>query len=448
MSFTALAWVVVYGLLACASFVNPIFGMLGYFHEYYNRPELKWWGKDLPSWRWNLIIAVVLGVTFLLRRSSLREMRLLKNPALPWLLLLQVVMLVVSTFFAVRPDLSWHWTIQWSKTALIFPFLLIGVIRSRNAFNLFAAAHMLGGFWWGWDSWLDPKRSEGRLQNVGSGDTQDDNAAACHLVTILPLTLVYLFTEKDKRLRAIALAATPFIINTIILCNSRGATLGMVGALLATMVLVRRGYRMRLGVVGVGVAAIFLFLADPQFIARQQTTIDPQDGSSQERLDAWVAGARIVKDFPQGTGGRGFHALSPSYLPALVEAHNGEERGPHNTYVMVAAEWGVLGFVAYLGYIASTFLMLYRIRKAANGQDFYYWRALGLQVSFIAYLIASMFAARLYAEIGYWMVSATFALYRLQATEQAEAEVKKAPAPEAQPDDKAVGLRSRLLSPA
>jgi putative inorganic carbon (hco3(-)) transporter len=432
MSLTPLFWLVIYCGLALASFINPAFGMLGYFHEYYNRPELKWWGKELPDLRWNFIIAAVLGVSFLLRRGSLRKMVDLKNPTVPWLLLLQAIMVIVSALFAVSPTLSWHWTIQWGKTALIFPFLLIGAIRSRGGFDMFAAAQMLGGLWWGWDSWQDPKRSAGRLQNVGSGDTQDDNAAACHLVTILPLAIVYLLTEKDKKLRLIAMAATPLIINTIILCNSRGATLAMVAGLLATLLLVKHGYRLRLAMIGVVLAAGVLFLADPQFIARQQTTVEHQDGSSKERIESWIAGYRLVRDHPQGTGGRGFHLLSDRYIPAIVDAHSGELRGPHNTYVMVAAEWGVLGLIAYIAYFTVTFVMLHRVKKAAKGEDFYYWRALGLQVGLIGYLIASTFASRLYAEIGYWMVGAVFALYRLQATEYAEeAEVVPAPQPEA-----------------
>lgn len=447
MSLTALFWLAIYCGLALASFVNPVFGMLGYFHEYYNRPELKWWGKDLPDLRWNFMIAAVLGVSFLLRRGSLRKMCDLRNPTIPWLLMLQVIMVIVSAMFAVSPPLSWHWTTQWAKTALIFPFLLIGAIRSRGAFNTFVAAHMLGGLWWGWDSWQDPKRSQGRLQNVGSGDTQDDNAAACHLVTILPLTIVYLLTEKDKKLRLIALAAAPFIINTIILCNSRGATLAMVGGLLATLFLIRHGYRLRLGLIGVALAAGILFLADAQFIKRQQTTVEHEDGSSRERIESWIAGFRLVRDYPQGTGGRGFHLLSGRYIPAIVDAHSGELRGPHNTYVMVASEWGVLGFIAYIGYFASTFMMLRRVKKAAKGQDFYYWRALGLQVGLIGYLIASTFASRLYAEIGYWMVGAVFALYRLQATEQAE-ESEAVPAPQTEAVGRIPLGASRLPTPA
>jgi O-antigen ligase len=324
------------------------------------------------------------------------------------------------------------------------------VIRSRGAFNLFAVTHMIGCFWWGWDSWRDPKRVAGRLQNVGSGDSLDDNSAAAHLVTILPLTLVYLLVDKDKRFKAIALIATPFIVNTLILCNSRGAILGVIAAMLATLGMIRKGYRMRLAVVGVIMAAGFLFLADPQFIARQQTTVEHSDGSSQERLQTWIGGANLVKDHPFGTGGRGFHILSFRYIPEIVASHDGEQRGPHNTYVMVASEWGIAGLVAYLGYLGATLIMLNRVKKAADGhdgQEFYYWRALALQVGLIAFMITAVFCARLYAEVGYWMCAASYALYRLQATELAE-EGERVAAASPQPAGSIPFTPSRVPTPA
>ncbi|MGE0592999.1 MAG: O-antigen ligase family protein [Vicinamibacterales bacterium] len=428
MSLTAIAWVAGYCLFAILSFQNPVFGMLGYMHEYYNRPDLKWWGDELPVLRYNLMISVVWGASYLLKQSSLRKLTPTRNLALPWLLALGAIMLVVTPLFAVNESLSWEWSIQWIKTALIFPFLLYSVVRSRNAFNLFAAAHMLGAFWWGWESWRDPDREAGRLLNVGSGDTQDDNAASAHLLTVLPFIAVYLFTETNKRLRLLALVAAPFVVNTIILCNSRGATVGALAGLLSALLLVRKGQRSRL--VGIGAVTVLLFfmIADEQFITRQQSTTNyEEDGAALERLESWQAGIQLVKDRPWGAGGRGFHMLSDRYIPSIVAAHDGELRAPHNTWVMVASEWGVLGFISYLGFIGGTFAMLRRVKQASDGHDFYFWRAIAIQVALVSFLTASTFTDRLYAEVGYWMYGLAYALYRMQRTEQAEA-LQAAPA--------------------
>jgi O-antigen ligase len=424
MSVTAILWAVLYSAAVIFSVVNPLFGSLGYLLEYYMRPELKWWGDELPGLRYNLMISVTLGAAFLLRRSSLRTMQEVSNPALRWLLALLAVMLIVTSTVALNTEVSLDWTIQWVKMAVIFPLLVVGVVRTRNAFNLFIVAHILGAFWWGWECWLDPTREASRLLNVGSGDTLNDNGAAAHLLTVLPLCVVFLLTEKEKWVRAVALIAAPFVVNTIILCNSRGATVGMAVALASSFFLIRSGYRLR--VIGAAVAMVLavLLLADEQFITRQQTTTNyEEDGSARQRLITWRGGLQLMIDRPWGTGGRGFHLLSPIYIPEVVESHGGDLRAPHNTYVMVATEWGVLGLVCFIGVYASAFMMLRRVKQRARPEDegFYYWRAFAIQLALIAFLVAASFTDRLYGEAGYWMVALSFVLYRMQLTDYAEA---------------------------
>lgn len=437
MSLTAAIWAALFATSVAGSFLNPLFGALGYLLEYYMRPELKWWGKDLPSLRYNLIISATLGLTFLMRRNSMRPMAIVKNPQLRWLLALSGIMLFVTATVSVNTQISWDWMLQWDKMAIIFPLLLAAVIRTPGAFNAIVAAHMVGGFWWGWDAWMRPHRAQGRLMEVGSGDTLNDNAAAAHLLTVLPFIVVYLLTEKDKRLRAVALIAAPFVINTLILCNSRGAMVGLAVAAASSMFLIRSGYRLRVMGAGLAMAAAVLLLADQTFINRQQTTADyEEDGSAQQRLATWVGAFRLVKDHPLGAGGRGFHLLSPQYIPDIVESHGGDLRAPHNTWVMVASEWGVMGLVCFVGLNVSTFLMLERLKRRVKtvgpAGSFYYWRALALQLALIAGCVAGAFTDRLYGESGYWMMGLAYALERLQVTEHgaATADAPAVPVPE------------------
>lgn len=424
MSPTAILWSLMYVLFASSAIVHPMFGVLGYLLEYYMRPALRWWGDDLPQLRYNLIIALILGGTFLLRRSSLRQVVKTSNLALRWQLALLVVMLVVSFTVAIDRSLSIEWVTEWTKMSILFPMVAAAVIRTRRDLTWFLVAHMLGAWQWGWDAWNDPHRSQGRLMQVGSGDTFNDNEAAAHLVTVVPIALIHLAATPNVAIRGLALIALPFIVNTIILCNSRGAMLGMVGAGVAGIALIRSGYRSRTvgGLVMMGV--VVLALADNQFITRQQTTTDPQDNSAQSRLITWKGALELVKDHPLGTGGRGFHLLSPIYIPGIVEAHDGDLRAPHNSYAMAACEWGILGFACYIGIYASAFLNLRRVKtgSALDTDNFFYWRAFALQLGLIAFLIAGAFTDRVYAEAGYWLVALSYALLRVQRTDQAEAQ--------------------------
>lgn len=420
MSLTALVWALAYIFFAATSVLHPMFGVLGYLLEYYMRPALKWWGDELPVLRYNLIISIILAVTFLLRRGSLRQMVATPNLPVRWLAVLLCTMVAVTATVALSVDISIEWITDWTKMSLIFPWLMAGVIRSRSEFNAFAVAHMLGGFHWGWEAWNNPHRQAGRLMSVGSGDTLSDNAAAAHLLTILPFSVIHTATEKGW-LRLVGLLSLPFVVNTIVLCNSRGSMLGLVTAGVMAGLLIKWGYRLRVLAGVVVVAGLILALADDQFITRQQTTTDPTDNSAQSRLVTWKGAYELVKDRPFGAGGRGFHQLSPIYIPDIVAAHGGDLRAPHNTYAMVASEWGIVGLICYLGVFGAAFLNLSRIKRASRPDErgYFYWRAFGMQLALIAFMVAGSTTDRLYSEAGYWLVALSWALLRIQRTEHA-----------------------------
>jgi O-antigen ligase len=147
-----------------------------------------------------------------------------------------------------------------------------------------------------------------------------------------------------------------------------------------------------------------------------------------------MAGAlRLIQDRPLGAGGNGFDLLSPVYIPEVVAAHGGDLRAPHNTWAQVTSEWGILGLICYVGIYASAFVALSRVKRSVtlHEHSFTYWRALAVQLALVAFLVASTFTDRTYAEAGYWMVGLAFALYRIQGADIAEAAPAAAPTAEA-----------------
>jgi hypothetical protein len=407
-------WLIVYFGGMVASFINPVYGVLAYLFEYYLRPALHWWGRPLPDWRWNFIIGCVALAAFLIRRTSLPEMPRLKNPAVLWLIALIGCMALVTTW-AVVPATSWDDTIAFAKLLIIYG-LMIGTVRSQRMFDAVMATHIAGAGWWGWQAYVDPRRVSGRLLNIGSGDTLNDNLAAAHLLTVLPILCVYALTAKDKRLRILAIVAAPFIVNTFILCNSRGATVGLAVAFLLAMLLARPGHRIRMFGVAVAVAVMFYALADPQFIERQQTITDEDAGA--ERIETWQGAWRLLTDHPFGVGGGGFEYLSPVYIPNVVEQHDGEVRSVHNTYLLIVTEWGIQGLIFFCGFIVTTFWMLNRVRKRSRAvDDGCYYRSVAIQLALAGTLTAAIFSNRFFGESIYWMCGLAVALCRVHALE-------------------------------
>jgi hypothetical protein len=292
---------------------------------------------------------------------------------------------------------------------LVLLYMLIpAAVRTPAHFDAFGALHVAGATYWGYKAWDNPRRTAGRLAEVGGPDTQNDNQAAGHLITVIPFAALYVLTTQKRVPRLLYAVGAAFIVNVFILCNSRGATVGLIAAVMASIVLAGKGRRKKLiGVAVLGAAAV-LYLADPEFIERQQTTTDPQDQSALSRYVLWSAGWEMVRDYPLGGGGRTFHHLSSRYLPDdMLE----------NSFVQLATDWGVHGFALYAVFFAMTIRLLHRIRRRADGNVWYIYRSITIECALIGTMVGGMFSSRLYGESIYWMCALAFALHRIQSTE-------------------------------
>ncbi len=418
MSKTAFAWLIAYVAAALLAFVHPFYGLFAYFLDYYNHPPLRWWGKDLPDLRWSLIISAVTLAAYLVTQNRLPKMRIKYHPQTKWLILFVLTsFMVTESPLAVWKAKSWDSFVDLSKFAVLY-FLIIGIVRTKDHFRYLMLFQVLGIFHWGWLAYIDPKRKAGRLYGIGGADSIRDNGTAAHILAILPL-IGSIFLTGTRREKFLCILAAPFIVNTLILANSRGAMIGLGLVGLVSLVLTKGVLRRKTALVLVLAAGLFYSLADQQFIDRQKTVQDYEtDAAATERIESWKAALRLIQEHPFGTGGGGYSALSPVYIPEIVEAHEGQLRNVHNTFLLVASEWGILGFLFFMGFMVSTLRELHYIRKHApptpDGNSIRL-HSLALTLGLAGVLTAGFFTNRLYAEVIYWLPAFTAALRNLQA---------------------------------
>lgn len=411
----AALWAILYGVGLFGSLIHPFYPFFSYILFYYLPPHLNWWGQYLPDLRYSLIASVFLLVSVAMLQSTLEKVKEQRNSALIWLVAFAANAVLV-TAWALQPARSWIYTVMVLKLVVLYA-LMPAAIRTPAYFDAFGAVHIVGASYWGYKAWDNPKRKAGRLMEVGGPDTQNDNQAAGHLLTVLPFVALYALTEKRLARRLGLAVAGAFVLNVFILCNSRGATLGLIASGLAAIVLAGKGRRKRLiGVAIVGTLAT-LYLADPEYIARQQTTVDANDGAAESRKAMWAAGLRMINDHPLGGGGRTFHILSPRYIPEVLAATDSEERSPHNTYIQLATDWGLQGTALFSVFMFMSLRMLHQVRRRTPQNNWYFYRSLTVEVAIIGTMGAAFFSNRLYGESIYWMCSLAFALHRIQSTE-------------------------------
>lgn len=421
MSKTSVAWLIGYLGFALLAFYHPMFGLVAYFQDYYAHPPLRWWGDELPfQLRWSMTIALLTLVSYLLRRSSLAELKEESHPQTKWLVFLVLNAVVVTLLGAVWEEKSWEDTANFAKLTVLY-FLIIGTVRTEKHFRYLVIIHILGVLDWGWTAFNDPKRDAGRLGGIGGPDSFNDNATAVHLLAILPF-IGYVFFEGKRWEKLLCLISAPFVVNTFILTNSRG---GFIGLLLmgAVAPLISRGALRRKTLLGMLLGGCLLFsLADPQFIERQQSLQNYQeDEAADQRLASWKGALNLIADHPIGTGGGGFNALSPIYIPEIVEAHEGQPRSVHNTYLQAASEWGIQGLILFLGFLIVSLRELHRLRRdppTTPEQRRLYAMSIAIELGLVGMITAGMFGSRLQTESIYWFAGYISVLRNLYAKER------------------------------
>jgi probable O-glycosylation ligase (exosortase A-associated) len=390
--------------------------------DYYAHPPLRWWGKALPDYRWSLIIAVITLVAFLIKRNSLPKLHIKNHPQTKWLILFLLNTFAVSTI-AVWEEENKQ-LIEVIIKVILFYLVVIKTIRTKEHFRYLMVFHILGIFDWGWNAFVDPQRKAGRLFGIGGPDSLNDNGTAAHLLAILPFLGSVFFTGKWWE-KLLCIAALPFIFNTFILANSRGAFIALLVTGLMSLLLTKGTLRWKTLLAMLLAGFVFYNLVDDKFIERQQTIQTyEEDNASMERIESWKAAFSLIREHPLGTGGGGFEALSPIYIPDIVEAHDGERRNVHNTFLLVACEWGVQGFLLFMMFILSTIWGLLKIRKEApptpDGERVR-MDSIALILGLVGILSAGFFFNRLYAESVYWLTAFAAVLRNIHAQVVAEA---------------------------
>jgi O-antigen ligase len=102
------------------------------------------------------------------------------------------------------------------------------------------------------------------------------------------------------------------------------------------------------------------------------------------------------------------------------------DKASHNAYTQVASELGIAATVFYVLFMIAPFKRL-RIIERENAEirsrRRFYYLAIGLQASLVAYMVASFFASVAYLWYIYYLVAYSVCLRRIYQVETAPAEI-------------------------
>jgi putative inorganic carbon (hco3(-)) transporter len=424
MSASVIVWVAMAAILLLMSVRRPVWAVALYMQTYFAAPQLWWWGDDIPQLRYALWAGIILLVATAFASQTqddgAEHPRMGSHKAAVFM---AINATIVHVAFAVNRGISLNTYTELLKYALLF-YLLHLAIRDRKDFRIALVTLALGGLYIGWEITVNGRGdiSGSRLEGVGAPGADTSNGLASLMLTILPLA-GSLWVQGSWKHKALAVLSAPLILNVLLLCNSRGAFLGLIGAGVAFLIVARGQTRKRaFKTLALGAVALFLLLGDPKILDRFSTTFvggEARDNSAASRLEFWRAGLRMLEDYPLGAGGAAFkEVLGRRYLASIVGEENAEARSLHNGFLTEATDWGVQGLVAKVLFIGFALVALYRTLERCRKENRTNDALIGLSIwaSAAGLLITCVFGSFLASEWTFWLVALAVRYSQLYAT--------------------------------
>ncbi len=272
------------------------------------------------------------------------------------------------------------------------------------------------------------------IQRV-SGGTGNYNWLAYTIAMLMPLNLFWWYAFPRPAVRIVVLGITAIQLAAMVLTYTRSAFIGLIVA--GAFLVVKRQVRPWIPVTLVLAALVTLPLWAPERFAERMLSREYlAQGTSVMRRDYIVAGAKMFREhwlLGHGYGQFGDYFLARSDSQYVEHMRQEIERGagppesirPHNMYVDVAVDYGILGLAAYLWLLA---LLLKDLREVErNGSPEASRLAIMLQASLVVFSVCGMFGHISIMRVP-WVLAGLVAALRRVALQARAAGTREAPA--------------------
>jgi O-antigen ligase len=283
-------------------------------------------------------LAFIVGVASMLTQPGVQP------PGIGHMLLTGFVCFsLMSVLWSVDPDMTLDRTYMYSMQ-LAFLWLVLQVVQSQEDINTIMGGFVIGAFFAALGN-LHAFDTGGHAAGGRYSATDlDPNEFALMVTLSIPMSWYLGFSAKKPLVRAFFQLAPLVMIPGIVLTGSRGGTLSMMAALLIIPLCFNRITPLAKGTVLVTATAAFVGGAAllPEAILKRLSSIatEATSGSMAGRREIWAAGWEQFKNHPILGVGTGAFAES-------INIANSKNPVAHNTYLSVAAELGVIGFLFF-----------------------------------------------------------------------------------------------------
>ncbi|MFE3994651.1 O-antigen ligase family protein [Streptomyces goshikiensis] len=371
-------------------------------------------GKVGPADAASLLLVCVCAVQAL--RGRVRAL----SPTAALVLGLPAVGLAVATAGAGDPYAALPGFVRYLQVFVLVPAAVVLLVRDAREFRITAGCLVVLALFQGAVGVLQYATHTGAsyqgediraVGTFGPGDVMGmATVVAYGLVTA---TAAALAPGLPARVRRIAGGCGLVLVVPLVLSFSRGAWIATLGAAVLVMVLagIRRALKVLVALTAAGVVLVGGFGIGSEMVAERLTSItrvsSAPDQSVTDRYTMWAAAESMWRERPAaGVGLKGFPAHRDGHS-SLALSSGSDTAGagqaylrqpllsPHNMYLLVLSEQGLIGLVALAGGWAA--LLVAGVRRYASGASARRIRDCGLiAVGLLAWQLTDF----LYADIG------------------------------------------------
>ena len=366
--------------------------LTAYFFFEYVRPQGIYPSIAIIPWAQLCLIVTLLGA---FSDKSVKWVSCVENKHFVFFF----IIVALSSLFAFKPSVSWSAKTDIINWILVY-FLVITILNTEKRFFIFLLGFLLFSFKMsqhGFFSWADRGFSFTQWGLVGAaGWFQNSGEFAIQMLIFGSMSAAFVFALKDRwgKYKKWFFYFMPFTaVMTVLGASSRGSQLGLLVIGLILMVRLKAGFKVFMGLIVVMLLAYSL-LPEDQI---QRFTQMGDDRNSITRLAYWSYGWEVIKDHPLfGVGYNNW--LSYAHFDRPDGIVWGRTQLPHNIYIEVAAESGLIGLLGFLLLVIYAFVLNARSRKMALQlkHKLYYFMTYGLNMGLVGYLVAGTFVTVFY----------------------------------------------------
>ena len=392
----------------------------GYLVIEYVRPQSIIVGLDIIPWAQVFLIAAVAG------KFAESGLRWVSNPANKWLTLFFLIILL-SSATAVFPEESWLHINDYLTWYVIY-FLIVNIVTTEKRLLIFIAIFLIASFklsFFGARAWAMSGFAFSSWGIMGPpGFFANSGELAIQMLMFGPIAYELAMFARPYAApwrRRVLLAFPITAALTVMGASSRGSQIGLVYQLYRTLVKRRVNVKTVLLVASL-IGAGLVLLPEEQ---KARFTAAGTDRTSQQRLLYWRHGTEMIGEHPWL--GVGFFNFSRYY-----ETHYREDmlyehaQLPHNIFVQVGTDSGLLGLGVYLMIVYAGFRNSRTIRELCRTREEPWARlferlATGFATAAWGFIVAGQFVSVAYYPFLWINLAMTVALRNVVEQRLAEA---------------------------